>query len=243
MIIDRLNDPEAIKNEIRKLNLQSIRIIYGGYEKVTEKETVIAKRNLNDEAKHQIQRSKELLYFLNGDSEKIKTKEIKEIEKIIQKPEKIAEMILLAGRYGDINDILPFSEFPEDVVISFTWLFSNYLKKNVKTNKDLDQKILSFNSYMQKMNDSLHQLESKKEINHPIDYKKIEKAYEEAEKELTIEAILYALERLTGEYTLFSKKLITCLKNIPPDNIIHHAAVIRLKKIGLPGKELKTLIS
>ena len=87
----------------------------------------------------------------------------------------------------------------------------------------------------------LHGLEKKHEIDHKVNYKKIAEAFTEAKKELTIEAILYALDKLKEEFDILVMRLIVMLKEISDKSLLYHAVIKQVKKMGLPGEGLKKL--
>ena len=82
LIFDRLREPVQIKEEIKKLNFASIKVIQATYEKVSEKESVISKEKLNAQAKLKIEQAKELVNFLMGKGKSSEAKH-KKMEKLL----------------------------------------------------------------------------------------------------------------------------------------------------------------
>lgn len=239
--LDESLDLNSIRNEIKKLQLKSIRVIHAEYQKVTEKQVVISREKLSSKNQTQVKQAQELLKYFQGEISGLKPGKIKALERLIRTPENLAQIISLAGKYNKMK-IISYAYSYEDVVISYIWIMSNFLKKKMNSFETFQSNLKTFSDLKATLDQQTIELQKRKELTEKVDQHKIDDAYTQARYQMTLEGLLYSLEKITQQYNSLEKELFTAFSKINPESLLYEAIVLHLKEIGVPGQKISQLL-
>jgi len=235
---------EEVKNLLTLCKSKNIRIIQAEYVKVSEKETVVSRKDYTFKLKTQgeplrIDEIKKLITYLKEGALHFKKKELRKFDQIIRDPQNISTVLFYSAAKIQELKLLQNVGSWEDLIITYLWLVSEYLTRKIQAGKPLDKEVAFLEDFKRTLDARIEKnsLPIKEEGR-----QKIEKTYTEIKNKLTIEGLLVQFIKEKGKLEEIETRLLRAINSIDSQSLLYRAILRKIRAVGLPAEKIFRLV-